>query len=367
MPKNDNLKAAKKAKFDEFYTLIESINDEVYNYCTNREDLGLTNQFYGKTVLCNCDDPEWSNFWNYFVLNFNAIGLKKLISTHYEPSGSASYKLEFYGEFDSDGKPKYKKIQLYGNGDFESDECIEILKESDICCTNPPFSKFISFINTLIKYDKKFLVIGNITNVTSKEIFPLIKDNKIWLGVNSGSMKFRVPDYYVKDNVFEENGVKYAKFGNICWYTNMDNAHHHEEMQLSDFFYGNEEKYPKYDNYDAIHIASLDDIPCDYEGLMGVPVSIFMYYNPEQFEIIASSQTGCHPDSMVLRSYKDYKGYEQSGKPTGRTGSTCGNNPMLLGDNGKNVYYMNDDGRRVYSTFSRVFIKLKHPKNRRRD
>lgn len=237
MAKSDNLRAAKAAKNDEFYTRLEDINNELYYYTTDREDLGIKNQFRDKIVFCNCDDPEWSNFWKYFKLNFKTAGIKKLISTHYSKEGT-SYKLEYDGE-------DTIKTPLQGNGDFRSEECIKILQEADIIASNPPFSLFKEYIAQLIQYDKKFIIIGNMNAISYKEIFPHIKSNKIWTGVHSGSMKFRVPDTFDKDNVVEEDGVKYAKFGNICWFTNMDHYHLHEDLELNDFYNGNEEKYPK--------------------------------------------------------------------------------------------------------------------------
>lgn len=286
---NKNLVDAKKAKFDEFYTLEQPIHDELYYYTEDREDMGIRNQFRDKIVFCNCDDPEWSNFWKYFVRNFEHIGLKKVISTHFEKDDKSSYKLEYDGTKDTEGKPVFVKTWLVGNGDFRSDECVAILDAADIVVTNPPFSLFNDYIRLLISHEKQFVIIGSMNKITNKDIFPLIKNMQVHLGVNNGGMSFRVPDYFDKDNVFEEDGVKYAKFGNICWYTNLEHYKMHELLELNDVYFGNEDKYPKYDNYDAIAVNRLDDIPKDYFGQMGVPGTILQKFNSDQFEIIGSS------------------------------------------------------------------------------
>ena len=285
MAKNSNLQDAKKAKFDEFYTLEQPIHDELYYYTEDCEDKGLHNQFKGKTVLCNCDDPEWSNFWKYFVRSFEHIGITRLISTHYEKDNKSSYVLKYFGEKDADGEPIFKRTDLQGNGDFRSEECLKLLDEADIVVTNPPFSIFREYINTLIEHKKEFVILGNMNNITYKDVFPHIKEGRLRLGVHSGSMEFRVPDYFEKDNVYEKDGVKYAKFGNICWYTNLEHYRMHEFLELNATYKGNEEKYPKYDNYDAIEVGKIDDIPSDYDGTMGVPITILQYFNADQFKI----------------------------------------------------------------------------------
>ena len=209
---------------------------------------------------------------------------------------------------------------LKGDGDFRSDECIALLKEADIVVTNPPFSLFREYIAQLIEYDKKFIIIGNQNAITYKEIFPLIKDNKLWLGVtmNGSNRYFRVPDSYelTESTGKIENGIKYAFVKGVRWFTNLDNKVRNEKMILYKHY--NPEEYPKYDNYDAINVDRVSEIPCDYYGLMGVPLTFLEKYNPQQFRIIASSQTGCHPDSMILRKYSDYYGYTQDRKSNGR-------------------------------------------------
>ena len=282
-PGNNNLQSSKSAKADEFYTQISFIENELKHY---------KEYFRGKVVFCNCDDPEWSNFWRYFRLNFYELGLKKLISTHYEES-KPSYRMDIVSTDNGEqcGIPDYVITPLQQNGDFRSPECVEILKEADIVITNPPFSLFREYIDQLIKYEKKFLVVGNLNAVKYKEILPLIMENKIWLGVNSGHFWFRVPDYYEEkktDFKIDENGVKWRRMGNICWFTNIDIEKRHEEMILYHNY--TPEKYPKYDNYDAIEVSRTAEIPCDYYGVMGVPITFMDKHNPEQFEILGDSR-----------------------------------------------------------------------------
>ena len=256
MSANTNLRNAKRAKNDEFYTMLSDIENELKHY---------RDHFKGKVIYCNCDNPEWSNFWNYFYLNFEPLGLKKLIATFYDKDNPV-YKAEY------DGK-EVVKTPLEGNGDFRSAECIECLEEADIVVTNSPFSLFREFIGQLMEYGKKFLIIGNENAITYKEFFPLLKDNKVWKGFNHVK-EFRQPDGTTK------------KFGNIAWFTNLDIKKRHEELILYKRY--NPEEYPKYDNYDAINVDKVVEIPMDYEGVMGVPVSFFDKYCPEQFEIIGT-------------------------------------------------------------------------------
>lgn len=275
----NNLHASRAGKQDEFYTQLSFIENEMKHY---------KHYFKGKTIFCNCDDPEWSNFWLYFQLNFYALGLKKLIATHYE-ADKKSYKLEMIA---ADSGEEYIKLPdvittpLQQDGDFRSQECIEILKEADIVITNPPFSLFREYIALLMEHNKSFIVVGNQNCITYKEILPLFQENKIWLGYNSGHFWFRVPDFYEekKTDFKIENGVKYRRMGNICWLTNLDIDKRHENMILYKSY--NEAEYPKYDNYDAIEVSRTAEIPCDYFGEMGVPITFIDKYNPEQFEII---------------------------------------------------------------------------------
>lgn len=266
---NSNLQNARKQKNDEFYTKLEDIENELKYYRPH---------FKGKIVLCNCDDPEWSNFWQYFHLNFEFLGLKKLISTHYNMDGSSSYKLEYDGGNDRDCAVGVK-TELKGNGDFRSEECLEILKSADIVVTNPPFSRFITnangygFIETLVDYGKKFLIIGNKNAITYKAFFSMLRDNKVWLGYTSPN-EFNTP-----------NGMT-EKINGLCrWFTNLDIQKRREDIIF--FKHYTPEEYPKYDNYDAINVDKVSDIPCDYDGVMGVPITFLDKYNPEQFEIVA--------------------------------------------------------------------------------
>lgn len=276
------LTAAKKAKKDEFYTQLTDIEKELRYY---------TNHFKGKVVFCNCDDPEESNFWVFFRDNFALLGLKKLISTHYE-KGKRSYKMELTGARYEDGELKFDnfvKTPLKGDGDFRSEECIEILKEADIVVTNPPFSLFREFVAQLMEYKKKFLIIGNINAASYKEVFPLIRDNEIWMGasIHSGDREFRVPDDYPLNAAgyrVDENGVKFIRVKGVRWFTNMDYPQRHEDLILYKTY--NPDDYPTYDNYNAINVNFTKEIPRDYDGAIGVPITFLDKYNPEQFEIL---------------------------------------------------------------------------------
>lgn len=279
MAKNASLNKAGIAKQDEFYTKIADVEREMKHYVQH---------FRGKTIFCNCDDPEESNFWKYFALNFYQLGLKKLVSTHYEET-KPSYKLEIIADETEQGQmklPEIIKTPLRQNGDFRSPECIEILKEADIVITNPPFSLFREYIGLLMEYKKQFIIIGSQNAITYKEIFMLLRDNAIWLGYHFGDMEFVVPDYYEprETRYREENGIKYRSMGNICWYTNLDIAKRHEELLMYRQY--TEEEYETFDNYDAINVNKIADIPMDYYGIMGVPITFANKYNPEQFEII---------------------------------------------------------------------------------
>lgn len=280
---NKNLRAANKAKKDEFYTQISDIENELKNY---KEHLK------GKTVFLNCDDPEESNFWRYFSENFEHLGLKRLISTHFEKDKS-SYKLEIVKDINHDGrinKLDTIKTALKQNGDFRSPECVEILKEADVVVTNPPFSLFREYVAQLVEYDKKFVIIGNQNAITYKETFTLIKDDKIWLGVDNGGTKwFEVPDDYdiaTESRKKTENGKKFFSMGSIMWFTNLDTDKRHEDIILYKTYEGNEKDYPKYDDYDTINVDKVSDIPMDYKGVMGVPITFLDKHNPDQFEIL---------------------------------------------------------------------------------
>ena len=265
MTKNNNLHTAKATKNDEFYTQLEDIENELKYY---------KDYFKGKVVYCNCDgflNEEKSNFFVYFSLNYEFLGLKGLICTKYNPNGKGR-KYEYYGDLNGNNYPDEEEIftsDLEGDGDFRSEECIEILKKCDIVCTNPPFSLFRQYVAQLFEYHKDFLIIGNVNAISYKEVFPLIKENKMWLGVSSFNkgMYFGVPDDYTYADTYkfdrERNGKKVMRVSSICWFTNLDHKKRHEELLLYKKY--NAEQYPKYDNYDAIEVGKTKDIPMDYE------------------------------------------------------------------------------------------------------
>lgn len=276
--KNNGLIEAKSAKKDEFYTQLIDVEKEMTHYVQH---------FKGKTIYCNCDNPEWSAFWQYFHLHFAELGLKKLISTHYETE-KPTYKMEYCGG-DDNNIAAGTKTPLIGNGDFASDECVAILDEADICCTNPPFSIWRQFCSLLMKHNKKFVILGNVNTATCKEIFPYFKQNKMWFGpsIQSGDREFRVPnDYPLEAAGYREDdkGNKYIRVKGVRWFTNMDHGTRHVELPLTQKY--TPAKYPKYDDYEAINISKTKDIPCDYTGVMGVPITFLDKYNPAQFDII---------------------------------------------------------------------------------
>ena len=264
---NANLHKAKDAKNDEFYTQLTDVSKELMHYKQHFKD---------KIVLCNCDDPTWSAFWKYFHLNFSALGLKKLISTHYDKT-EPTYKMEYKGGDDNNIEVGVK-TPLEGNGDFRNQECLDLLDEADIVVTNPPFSLFREYVAVLMEHKKKFLIIGNKNAITYKEFFPLLKNEDVWIGCNSPS-EFITP-----------NGRTKKLNGLTRWFTNLDVAKRHEKLILWKKY--TPEEYPKYDNYDAINVNKIADIPVDYNGVMGVPISIMDKYNPEQFEIVGFWNTG---------------------------------------------------------------------------
>ena len=312
---NKNLNAAKIAKKDEFYTEMKDIERELQHYWPF---------FLGKVIFCNCDDPYESNFFKYFALHFNHLRLKKLICTCYNGSPVQGKELMIdFGDFtDEPKKIAYKVeitevkdlngdgavdlsdvryllqndknvISILKTGDFRDKECIELLKQADIVVTNPPFSLFREYIAMLMKYEKKFLIIGNINAITYKEVFPLIKENKAWLGpsITSGDRKFSVPDDYPLNAAgcgVDSDGKRYIRVKGVRWFTNLDHNKRHEELDL--VYHYSPEEYPTYANYDAIEVSKTSDIPCDYPGTMGVPITFLDKYCPEQFEIIGQTQ-----------------------------------------------------------------------------
>lgn len=304
MAKNKNLHKARSIKNDEFYTKLSTVEKELVHY---------TMHFKDKTVLCNCDDPCFSAFWKYFHLNFSALGLKKLISTHYNPSG-CSYEMVYCGGDDSD-IGSGEKIDLVGDGDFRNDECVNILKTADIVVTNPPFSLFREYVSQLIEYNKKFLIIGSKNCISYKEVFPFIRNNELWLGHTSMNtdMMFTIPKDR-EEELFRKNksgsawriidGVVYARSASI-WYTNIDHKKRHEwfvsERNYLSGAYSVYDKYPS-----VINVDRMSDIPVDYKGVMGVPITFLDKYNPDQFEIVAFRKDVNNRDLVFTRDMEVY-------------------------------------------------------------
>ena len=319
MAGNSNLHSSRADKADEFYTQLSLIESELKHY---------KEHFKGKVVFCNCDDPFESNFFKYFAINFNSLGLKKLIATCYATSPIVYTQLDLFGtetvigkeeiekkpykieitevtDENQDGRTDLADVEyllrnrknaltlLEGDGDFRSAECVELLKQSDIVVTNPPFSLFRDYMAQLMDYGKEFLIIGNLNAVKYKEILPLFMTDKVWLGNNAGHYWFMVPDTYEEkktDFKIDETGQKWRRMGNICWYTNLDIEKRHEDMTL--FREYSPSAYPKYDNYDAIEVSYTADIPCDYYGTMGVPITFMTRHSPEQFSIVGVLNSG---------------------------------------------------------------------------
>lgn len=294
---NKNLHKAKNAKKDEFYTQLTDIENELKHY---------RHHFKNKVVYCNCDDPRVSNFFHYFSYNFEDLGLKKLITTCYQNqhldlfsqhnSENAIY-LEYRGDLNKNRVPDLEEIgvqYLKGDGDFRSAESIALLQQADIVVTNPPFSLFREYVAQLVTYQKKFLIIGNMNAITYKEIFPLIKENKVWFGpsIHSGDREFGVPNDYplrAAGQRIDEKGNKFIRVKGVRWFTNLDHNKRHEDLILYKHY--TPEEYPKYDNYDAINVDKTKEIPMDYPGAMGVPITFLDKYNPEQFELIGRMTT----------------------------------------------------------------------------
>lgn len=289
---NKNLHSAKSAKKDEFYTQLSDIENELKHY---------KDHFRGKTVFCNCDDPRVSNFFHYFSHRFESLGLKKLITTCYKnqdqnlfssgESETAVY-LEYTGDKNGDKTPNAEEIGVHplkGDGDFRSAECIELLKEADIVVTNPPFSLFREYLDQLMEHDKKFIILGNMNAITYRDVFKYIKENRLWLGpsISSGDREFQVPADYIMNasgQRVDEHGKKYIRVKGVRWFTNLDHSKRHEDLDLFKKYMP--EEYPKYYNYDAINVNKTKEIPADYTGAMGVPITFLDKFNPDQFDII---------------------------------------------------------------------------------
>lgn len=340
---NTNLHKANKAKKDEFYTQLIDVEKELKHY---------KEQFRDKVVYCNCDDPFESNFFKYFASNFNALGLKKLIATSYKPSPIANTQLGLFGDdktptkakgrpkatankfiinevsdLDGDGAFDLRDIAeqlkanknnewspLKGDGDFRSEESIELLKQADIVVTNPPFSLFREYVAQLAEYNKKFLIIGNVNAITYKECFKLIKDNKMWLGqsIHSGDREFIVPAHYILHSPskrVDENGIQYVRVNGVRWFTNLDYEERHENLVLYKKYTPKE--YPRYENYNAINVNKTSEIPLSFEGIMGVPITFLDKYNPDQFEIIGLGISNSGKEIGVKPYKEDHKKYRK--------------------------------------------------------
>lgn len=393
MANNKNLHRAAAAKKDEFYTQISDIEKELCHYKEHFKD---------KVVFCNCDDPFESNFFKYFALNFNSLGLKKLIATCYATSPIVYTQLTFCGEpkvvatqptkkkpykivitevtdENGDGRVDLADVEyllknkknvltlLDGDGDFRSSECIELLQQADIVVTNPPFSLFREYVAQLMEYQKKFLIIGNKNSVTYKDIFSLIMQNRIWIGNRSMNSDFwlRVPKGQPFEKLIDGMPMKHIMG---CWFTNLDVKKRHETMILTESYFEHPEKYPKYDNYDAINVDKTADIPYDYDydGVMGVPITFLDKYNPEQFEIVGLTQRGCHDEALETKKYNDYWEVRPDGTKTGSSGNKTNGNPNIAMNDGKHNYFINKEGHIVQSCYQRILIKMRVSQNENR-
>jgi hypothetical protein len=355
--KTSNLAAAKAAKEDEFYTQLADIERELTNY---------RDHFAGKVVYCNCDDPRVSGFVHYFSYNFERLKIKKLIATCYknqnmdlfsQHDNERAVKLVYTGDKNGSGVPDPSEFDvelLEGDGDFRSSESIALLKQADIVVTNPPFSLYREYVTQLIEHGKKFILVGPQNAITTKDIFPLIIRGEMWLGTKSGAMKFRVP--YDKDKeglIVDEDGNKFQNFGNICWYTNLDYPKRHEDLILYKSF--NATEYPKYDNFDAIEVGKVSDIPFDYDGVMGVPITFLDKHNPEQFEIVGITKTWF---GAATKTYPKQKQISRGGSKSDVTKLNDGAVLQLASPPKNTTYYMVDGGIYI-QTYPRILIKKK--------
>jgi hypothetical protein len=398
---NVNQTNAKNAKNDEFYTQYADIEKEISAYLEFDPDV-----FRGKTVLLPCDDPEWSNFTKYFAQNFERFGLKKLISTSYAVE-SKKYKSGYQPTLFETSDPQFDKIKttkngkifilshnktgdhkvnvddlewhyLKGDGDFRSDEITKLRDESDIIITNPPFSLFREFLAWIVEADKKFVIIGSKNAIAYKEVFPLIQNNKMWVGTTSFNkdLLFISPeeiDSSQKPSTATRtvDGVVYLRSPSV-WFTNLDHGRRHQILPLmtmaDNLKYSKHKEikgkksYDRYDNYDAIEVPFTDAIPSDYDGIMGVPISFLDKYSPEQFEILGNTQRGCHDEIPDTKKYDDYWEVKPNGEKTGSSGGKTNENPNLLGNDGKKNYFINKDGRVIQSAYQRIFIRHRKSK-----
>lgn len=396
---NNNLTNAKKVKNDEFYTQYGDIQKEIEAYLECDPKV-----FRGKVVYCNCDDPYESNFFRYFVLNFNKLKLKQLITTSYKPSPVANTQLELFGDVDapkeSKGRPKVtankliinkvhnmdgdgefnlkdvaKQLKankynewtpLKGDGDFRSVECVDLLKQSDIVVTNPPFSLFREFVKQLFDYNKKFVIIGTMNAITYKEIFPLIKNNKLWLGngFHAGNAYFFTPNTREFASGVYDAKTGLVKFRNVCWFTNLDHGRRHQPLPLmtkqENLKYSKhveikgKKAYVKYDNFNAIEVPYTDSIPSDYKGVMGVPKSFLDKYNPDQFEILGYDKS----HELRTKVYPKQQQIDKDGKKSSVTKLNDGAAIKVLSKPIDTTYYLVDNECYIQA-FSRIFIRHK--------
>jgi len=382
MSRSDLLNA-KRDKQNEFYTLYEVIQAELNHY----ED-----KFKNKTVFCNCDDPFESNFFRFFVKNFNYLGLKRLICTCYRGSPVAFTIFDYLKDDNEEPLEKsngyvidIKEVpmkngrgvtdddinklllskkrgvkKLKGDGDFRSKECIEYLKLADIVVTNPPFSLFREYVAQLIEYKKKFLIIGNQNALTYKEIFKLIKNNEIWLGssIHSGDREFRIPDDYEvrsKSLRIDDKGYRYIRVVGVRWWTNLDYKERHEDLLLYKTY--NEEEYPKYDNYDAINVDKTELIPKDYDGVMGVPITFMDKYNPEQFEIVALGNS--RDNFTPIKDYINPKKVLKDGKIVNGGAINCVLAIETIKKPKNAIYYISENSKYLIAPYARILIRKK--------
>ena len=353
---NSTLKKARSAKNDEFYTQLTDIEKELRHY---------RSKFENKVIYSNCDDPRFSNFVRYFVLNFSFFKMKKFIATYYNKDGHGGKLVVTNDNIDKfliDGDYQQTAIndnieQLTGDGDFRSNECVEILKSADIVVTNPPFSLFREFVGLILDKkmlgsSKRLITIGNSNAITYKEIFPLLKANRLWIGYYSVK-SFEIPKSTANDKSEYVNGKYYTKMGNICWFTNVDIDKRHQKIDLYCNYYDNENNYPKYDNYNAINVNKVSEIPVDYDGVMGVPISFMMKYDPEQFEIIG---LGNNKDNLPNKTYINPIKHLPNGNNVG--GQAINSVLVIPFNNINGVYYSAEQlSFNLIAPYSRILIK----------
>ena len=372
MSLNENLRKAKRQKNDEFYTQLSDIENELRHY---------TGHFLGKVVYCNCDDPRVSNFFHYFSYNFERLGLKKLITACYmnrerdlfsSHDSKRAIWLEYKGNAKGGRVPDVRDIgvrDFEGDGDFRSAECIELLKQADIVVTNPPFSLFREYVAQLVQYGKKFLIIGNKNAITYKEIFPLIKDNRIWVGHTpmSKDLLFDLPEGLAQAlKATKKQGSSYRIIDGVVkgrsqsiWFTNLDHKKRHEDLILYKQY--SPEEYPAYDNYDAINVDKTAEIPMDWDQAMGVPITFLDKYNPEQFEILGFSSLW--DDGFKSHTfYGDFTEMRPDGTKTGMSGQKASGYPVLRGRSPKGNYLIKGE-EVVYILYRRIFIKRERRSN----